>query len=184
MSAVIPGLRLAVEVERNGDVERPARSDRLFQRALGESVPIARRPDGKPEVADRRGISAAHSRDWTVTVAGHGTIACDLEPVAARPAPQWRDLLGADRWELAGLIARESGEPLDVSATRAWVAGECLAKAGVVPTAPMVLMPSTAAPAVVLGSGSIRIATFVLPDRHTREPLVLGLLSRTDNGRL
>ncbi len=184
MGALIPGLRLAVAIERNGHAGRPARSDRLFQRALGEVVPIARRPDGKPEVADGRGISAAHSRDWTVAVAGDGTIACDLESIAARPAAQWHDLLGADRWELAGLIARETGEPLDVSATRAWVAGECLAKAGVVPTAPMVLMPSTAGTAVVLGSGSIRIATFVLTDRRTCEPLVLGLLSRTDDARL
>ena len=115
------------------------RSDRLFRQLLGQGASIARRPDGKPEADDGRGISAAHAGDWTIAAAGPGTIACDLEPVAARPDPTWRDLLGPDRWELAGLIARETGETSDLAATRAWVAGECLTKAGVSARAPLVL---------------------------------------------
>ena len=75
-------------------------------------------------------VSAAHAGDWTIAAAGPGTIACDLEPVAARPDSLWRDLLGPDRWELAGLIARRPASP-DRAATRVWVAGECLTKAGV-----------------------------------------------------
>ena len=119
----------------------------------------------------------AHARDWTIAVAGPGTIACDLEPVTARPEFQWRDLLDRDRWELAGLLVRETGEPLDLAATRVWVALECLAKAGVSRTAPMVLEGQADEDAVVLGSGPWLIATFVVPDRRVREPLVLGLLA-------
>jgi enediyne polyketide synthase len=182
--SLLPGCRMAVEVERDGRSGRRERSDRLIRRALGEGVPFARRPDGKPEAADHRGISAAHSRDWTIAVAEPGTVACDLEPVTARAEDFWRDLLGHDRWELAGLVMREAGEPIDQAATRVWVARECLAKAGVNPMAPMVLGQPSHGTAVLLDSGPFRIATFVVPDRRNREPLVLGLLARTDDARL
>ncbi|MGP0065494.1 MAG: SDR family NAD(P)-dependent oxidoreductase [Isosphaeraceae bacterium] len=182
--SLLSGCRMAVEIERDGRTERRVRSDRLIRRSMGEGVPFARRPDGKPEAADRSGVSAAHSGDWTIGVAGSGTIACDLEPVMARPESHWRDLLGHDRWELARLVVRETGEPIDLSATRAWVALECLAKAGVNPMAPMVLERPDDGGAVVYGSGSFRIATFVVPDRRNREPLVLGLLARTDDASL
>jgi len=181
MRELLPDLRLSVEVERNGDAERRTRSDRLFHNMLGQSVAIARRPDGKPEVNVACVVSAAHARDWTIAASGPGPIACDLEPVMARPDSLWRDLLGLDRWELAGLIALETGEPLSQAATRAWVASECLIKAGVIATAPLVLRSSTAGPAVVLGSGPLVIATFLLTDLLERQPMVLGLLVRDDD---
>jgi enediyne polyketide synthase len=129
-------------------------------------------------------VTSAHARDWTIAASGPGTIACDLEPVTGRADGLWQDLLGADRWELARLIARETGEPVDQAATRAWVAGECLTKAGVAATAPMVLRDSPDGRAVLLGSGPFTIATVLLPDRRQREPMVLGLLARSDDARL
>jgi enediyne polyketide synthase len=184
MREMLPDLRLTVEVERNGGAGRRTRSDRLFHNMLGNSVAIARRPDGKPEVNASRAVSAAHAGDWTIAVSGPGPIACDLEPVMARPDSLWRDLLGLDRWELAGLIAQDTGEPLTQAATRAWVASECLIKAGVVATAPLVLRTSAASPTVILGSGSFVIATFLLTNFFERQPLVLGLLVRDDDARL
>ena len=184
MRELLPDLRLAVEVERNGDVGRRTRSDRLVHNMLGNSVAIARRPDGKPEVNMACTISAAHARDWTIAASGPGPIACDLEPVMSRPDALWRDLLGHERWELARLIALETDEPLNQAATRAWVASECLIKAGLVATAPLVLRSSTAGPALILGSGSFVIATFLLTNLFEAQPLVLGLLVRDDDARL
>ena len=162
-----------------------ARSDRLFRRALGEGVPIARRPDGKPEVADRRGISAAHARDWTVAVAGHGTIACDLEPVAAHPvgplarSPGCRPL-GAGRAHRAR-DRRADGRLGDPRLGRRRVPGQGRRRLDG-PDGPHARRPPR--PPSCSGPDRFRIATFVLPDRRTREPLVLGLLSRTDDARL
>jgi enediyne polyketide synthase len=180
MRAMLPGSRVSVEVETNGDVDPAARSDRLLQRAFGEPVPIVRRPDGKPELAGNRtsSASATHANDITLAVAGPGTLACDVEPAVARSTSLWRDILGADRWELAELIRRETGEDVTVAATRAWVASECLTKAGVARGAPLVLRDSNGGRDVLLASGSLAIATFVLPDRNGQDPLVVGLLTR------
>ena len=196
---LLPGSRIAVEVERDSRAERRARSNRAFQRLLGKPAAIMRRPDGKPEVGNHAlilpweggnlvtgtsDVSAAHSRDVTLAVAGPGTVACDLEPCAVRGADVWRDLLSPARWELAQLIARETGQSETEAATRIWVAGECLTKAEAVPTAPLVLEAPADTRAVVLHSGPFAIATLVLPDRKGSEPFVVGLLARREDACL
>jgi enediyne polyketide synthase len=186
MRALLPWSRLTVEVERNGHVDQNERSDRLLQRAFGRPVPIVRRPDGKPELAGNGNISASatHARDMTLAVAGPDTLTCDVEPAIARSASLWRDLLGPDRWELAQLIMSETGEDVTLAATRAWVAGECLTKAGVDRSVPLVLRGSTSGRDVLLGSDSLAIATFVLPDGNGQDSLVLGLLASHDDAIL
>ena len=186
LKAVLPGSRLTVEVESNGHVDPNARSDRALQRAAGRPVPIVRRPDGKPELA-RNGnisVSATHARDVTLAIAGPDALACDVEPAIARSASLWRDLLGPDRWELAQLIMRETGEDITLAATRAWVASECLTKVGVGRSVPLVLRSSTGSRDVLLGSGLLAIATFVLPEGKSQHPLVVGLLTRHDDASL
>ncbi len=160
------------------------RSDRLFRQLLGPGASIARRPDGKPEADGDRAITSAHAHNWTIAAAGAGIIACDLEPVDPRPDATWHDLLGPDRWELAGLIARHAGEPRERAATRAWVAVECLTKAGLSVRAPLVLDRPADGGAVVLCSGPFTIVTLALPDGPDRPPLMLGLLARSDDARL
>ncbi len=184
--ALLPWSRLTVEVESNGHADRNERSDRLLQRAFGKPVPIVRRPDGKPELAGNGNISvsATHARDMTLAVAGPDTLACDVEPAIARSTSLWRDLLGPDRWELAQLIMSETGEDVTLAATRAWVADECLTKAGVDRSVPLVLRGSTSGRDVLLGSGSLAIATFILPDRNGQDSLVVGLLTRHDDAIL
>jgi enediyne polyketide synthase len=90
-------------------------------------------------------------------------------------------MLGPDRWELARLIASRTGEPLAEAATRAWVAGECLIKAGVSSGAILVLdEPLDHGRGVMLTSGSFSIVTLPLPDgpEPDRPPLMLGFLAR------
>jgi enediyne polyketide synthase len=178
---------LSVAVERNGIASGRMCSDRLFRQILGPAATIARRPDGKPEADGRRCLTATHARDWTIAAAGAAIVACDLEPVASRPEATWRDMLGPDRWELAGLLSRRTGEPLTQAATRAWVASECLTKAGVPSRAPLVLARTAGdGGAVILASGSFEIATIPLPDGPDpdRPPLIFGLLARSDDARI
>ena len=186
MRALLPGSRLTVEVERNGHVDQNVRSDRLLQRAYGRDVPVARRPDGKPELAENGNISASatHVRDIALAVAGPDIVTCDVEVEVARSNTLWRDLLGPDRWELAQLIMRETGEDMNRAATRAWVASECLTKAGVARGAPLVLQGSTLGREILLASGPLAIATFVLPERNGQGPLVVGLLTRHEDARV
>jgi enediyne polyketide synthase len=188
MRATDPGSRIEVEVEveRDGSSGRHERSDRLLRRLIGRCVSIARRPDGKPEVmgVGCGGVSTSHARGLTLAAAGPGRVACDVEPCCARPDWIWRDILGPDRWELARQITSETGESQDLAATRAWVAAECLAKAGAGTRAPLVLRTPGEGRAVPLASGPFAIATFAVPGRGGGEPWVIGLLTRPDDARL
>jgi enediyne polyketide synthase len=115
-------------------------------------------------------VSLAHAGDLTLVVTGPGPVGCDLEPVHTRSPILWQDLLGQERFQLATLLVRETGEDLDTAATRVWAASESLKKAGALVIAPLVLRTYTTDHWVVLASGSVRIATVVtaiqgLPDR-------------------
>ncbi|WP_206108226.1 type I polyketide synthase [Paludisphaera soli] len=186
MRTLFPGSRIAVEIGRGGGPDRRAQSDRSFRSLIGSSASITRRLDGKPDVAGLggRGVSTAHSQGLTIATTGLGVVACDLEACTSRPTSLWRDLLGHDRWELSRLVARETGEAVDLAATRSWVAGECLTKAGSPPAAPLVLRTTSPDRVVVLGSGALAIATFALPNREAGGPWVVGLLTREDDARV
>jgi enediyne polyketide synthase len=175
---LIPNAVIHVAMGVDDDPDRRLRSDRAIHQAMGKTVPIARRSDGKPEVADDKGISvsAAHAGPLTLAVAGVGPIGCDLEPVLARPARIWRDLLGPERFALMEVIARETGEAPDTSATRVWAASECLKKAGAMANTPFVFFSSTADGWVQLATGLQRIATYVAPTRGIEGMLAMAVL--------
>src|SRR5262249_3953298 len=89
----------------------------------------------------------------------------------------WHGLLGRHR-ALAGLVAAETGEGLDVAGTRVWAAMECLAKAGIPDGAPLVLDPGAADQWAVLISGDLRIATFATTLRGSTVPVVFAVLAQ------
>lgn len=130
---------LSVVIEDDGSVERRVRSNLAMQRALGYETAIQRRPDGKPEVTGSRTVSAAHVGNRTLAVAARGAVGCDMEPVSPRGELAWRDLLGIERYKLAGLIAQEAGEDFDTAATRVWTAAETVRKAGAAIFVPITL---------------------------------------------
>jgi len=158
---LIPGSSARIIAEENGDGERRHRTNGALRRVQAGLGSIHRRPDGKPEATGSAGASAAHAGDLTLAVSGDGPIGCDVEPVSPRPAAVWRDLLGSDRFALAQLIARETGEDPDSAATRVWSAIECLIKSGApIDTAPVIDGPARDG-WLLLRSGYWVVATYL-----------------------
>jgi enediyne polyketide synthase len=180
LQELIPGSAVAVAVEQDAGVERRARSDRAIQRALGKEIPIWRRSDGKPKVAEAADVSAAHCGNLTLAVKGSGPLGCDMEAVVARPDRVWRDLLGPDRLSLAKVVAQEIGEERATAATRVWAASECLKKAGAMVDAPLVLVSFNTDGWVLLSSGPLVTATFVTSIRDAENSVVLAVLVGND----
>jgi enediyne polyketide synthase len=172
---LIAGADVSVALRREACGSRTERSDSAIQAALGQSVPILRRPDGKPEASGRQ-VSASHCGDLTFAVAGRGALGCDIEQVLSRSDVVWRDLLGDDRFALAGLIERNSKEDAAAARTRVWTASECLKKAGGALDAPLLYVSSTADGWVLLASGQLLIATCVTQVRERDERLALSVL--------
>ncbi|MDY7015277.1 MAG: SDR family oxidoreductase, partial [Cyanobacteriota bacterium] len=110
---LVPGSKLGVAVVEDGSIERRERRDRAIQQLLGSAVTVSRRSDGKPEVTGDRSVSVAHAGDLALAIAGFDPLGCDVEPVTSRSIELWRDLLGSERFALAGILAREAGEDLD-----------------------------------------------------------------------
>ncbi len=161
MQELMPAADVSVAVLEDGAVARRARSDRAIRQALGDESAIHRRTNGKPEADGARSVSAAHAGGLTLAVAGAGPLGCDVEAVRPRSEARWRDLLGPERFDLALLIARETGEAIDAAATRVWTALESLKKAAAPPGTPLVLDAAAGDGWVILAAGGLRAATFV-----------------------
>ncbi|MEU6077879.1 type I polyketide synthase [Micromonospora sp. NPDC047074] len=155
---------------------RRARTAVAAGRAAGGPVDVSYRPDGRPELADGRSLSAAHAENLTLCVVGTGPLACDVETVRGREESVWNGLLGAHA-DLARLCAADGAESLDAAATRVWAATECLRKAGLSHRAPLVAVPSDRAGWLVFASGDLRIATFVTSVRDLPHPMVFAILT-------
>lgn len=193
-------LRVALEPAPCGRRARPD-SAPLVERLLardpmepGTAPPprLAHRPDGRPEVPDGTPISVAHGAGLILAIAGNGTkrragggrscLGCDLEAIAERPAATWRDLLGAERFALAELIAGHPGERPDAAATRVWAAGEALQKIGAAPGAPLLLEAALDDGWLLLRSGDLRIASFEAAVRELGGACALAVAASEDAG--
>lgn len=181
------GTHVAVAVEPyrgDGTKQRRASTAAAVQRAIGAPDEVRYRPDGRPELAGGRRMSAAHALGVTLGVvsdtAGQ-TVACDVEAVTVRTEAEWEGLLG-EHAALAALVAKETGEAPDTAASRVWSAVECLRKAGVMAAAPLTLAPCDKANWVVMTAGGLRIATFVTALRDAAEPAVFAVLAGSGPG--
>ncbi|MFP5287524.1 MAG: polyketide synthase dehydratase domain-containing protein, partial [Thermoanaerobaculia bacterium] len=182
LQELLPGTGVRVAVERvAGTASATGRPDSAptVARLLGTSgTPLRHRPDGNPEANGP--VSIAHAPGLVLAVTGRGRIGCDLEPVAPREPGVWRDLLGAERFQLAELIARERGETPDEAATRVWAAAESLTKAGVPHGAPLTLDTTSDDGWLTFRSGDLRIGTFVGPVRELAGGAALAVLVEAD----
>ena len=175
---LMPGSALSVSLEQNSTLARPARSDRVIQRALGQTVTVHRRADGKPEVNADWSVSASHAGNLTIAVANPGQalpISCDIEPVEIRSEMVWQDLLGQERFSLITVLTQTAGEDQHTAATRLWAAGECLRKAGLTMDTPLTLSTVTDDGWTLLSAGSAVVATYVAHIQDISERLVLAI---------
>jgi enediyne polyketide synthase len=181
VNELIPERAVSIVVDHDPKVDLRVRSDLAIQWAMGEAVSVLRRPDGKPEVTSNGGmeISVSHAGDTTIAVSGKGPLGCDIESVVNRPSSVWRALLGPDRYALAELVAREASEDETAAATRVWSATECLKKAGMMISAPLILVSSVGDGWVKLASGPLIINTVVVQVRGDRNQLAMALLMAT-----
>lgn len=180
---LVPGAEVSIAFEGDQALSRRDRSTRAMKRALGADG-INRRADGKPEACDGRDVSASHSRNLTMAVAGHFPVGCDLELIVTRLPEIWCDMLGVERFKLAELISREAQETLDVAATRVWTSVECLKKAGAGMAAPLVLADVAPNGWVLLASGKLKIASGVVKRDGHKEELAIALLTGGGDARV
>ncbi|HKP82124.1 MAG TPA: polyketide synthase dehydratase domain-containing protein, partial [Pyrinomonadaceae bacterium] len=180
---VIPGADVSIAFELDQTSERRERSTRAIESALGTGC-VIRRADGKPTACDGRDVSASHSGDLTMAVAGHSPVGCDLELVSTRPPGIWSDILGVERFKLAEIISREAQETLDVAATRVWTSVECLKKAGAGMAAPLVFASVASNGWILLASGDLKIASCVIKRKGEKEDLAIALLTGGRDARV
>jgi enediyne polyketide synthase len=182
--ADLTGTPVAVAVEPHADatgrVDRREMTALAACRALGRQVPVRYRPDGRPETDGGEVISASHGPGLTLCVAAKSLVSCDTQAVEHRAASAWLGLLGSHEG-LARLLASESGEEYDAAATRVWAAIECLHKAGLPQSAPLIASPSARPGWQVLNCGPLRIATFVTTLRDVKGQVAFAVL--TEEGR-
>jgi enediyne polyketide synthase len=177
LEELFPGNYLRVEWESDPSRPSRSRSDDALQRAQGLDLRIRRRPDGKPEGAPGLSVSASHCQACTLAVAAPTAVACDLESVCHREEADWKSLLGTERWELANIIARETPEREDASATRLWVAMECVKKAELAPDTPVLWKESLPDGWVLFQCGAHTLATALLQVDGNDGPVLAGFLA-------
>lgn len=174
---LIPNAEIHVAFVEAEDAGREQRSALAFRAVLGRESVILKRPDGKPEVADGRAVSATHHDHLTLAVASSDRNGCDLEEVLYRPPAVWRALIGDEGMALAQLMRRTVNESGETSATRVWAARECLKKAGAMADAPLVLVSTSEDGWLMLSSGSFTIVTYRAQIRNHRNKVVVALLA-------
>ena len=183
LAQLIPGPSISLTIARSTNGHRRERGDNAFRDLLGEEAEVLRRPDGKPEINGKRKISASHTSDVTLAVASSGPVSCDIELVTDRPERAWEDLLGPTWYALAEMLAVRTGERISISSTRAWSAGECLKKIGVVAINPPSLLHSNVDGWVVLRFQKNVIATYAAALQHGPKLVVLAVLATTDEAK-
>jgi enediyne polyketide synthase len=191
LGELVPGSGASVAVVRNGasansangDVTdwmaaRHEASERAVAEAVGDVVQIYRRADGKPMAVADQAVSVSHAAALTFSIASERRlVGCDAEAVVHRDVQRWTDLLGAERAALARLVAQQGeSEDFDAAATRLWSAGECLKKAGLPLDTPLVFRDATPDGWVLLGAGSVTVATWIGAVRDRDAPLTVALL--------
>ena len=106
-------------------------------------------------------------------MAGNQIVACDVESVTPRAPAVWRDLLGESGCDLAESIARERSEMFDITACRLWTIRECLKKAGAPVEAPLVQEAAAEDGWLVLRSGDLAIASYLIAVHGIKEPMAV-----------
>jgi enediyne polyketide synthase len=155
-------------------------TERALSLALGCDTTLRHRADGRPEV-DGAFASASHAAGHTLAVAASQPVACDLEVVAERSGPMWRDLLGCEGLAAAEHLATTRAEPFDLAATRVWCARECIRKLGASRETPLlVACDAPESPGVVRLSAGRHVALTFAATLDDATPVVATLFGKPD----
>jgi enediyne polyketide synthase len=160
---------ISVQLELRDVVYAARRAQRERRLLLGGSVSTA--------VADI-GEAIAYSNDCAFVVTGRNVLACDMEEVVPLEREHWREMLTPALFELARYARHEAGESIDAACGRLWCAGECLTKAGLFASAPMVLRAVRDDGWIVFATGDATIATCVIAPRDAPRALALAVMLR------
>jgi enediyne polyketide synthase len=162
-----------------GIAERRAQTALAAGRALDKPIEIRYRPDGKPECDDLN-VTASHTSELTLVVAGAEQVACDIETAIERTEEDWAGLLGEELLALGRLLAADTGEPISVANTRVWSALECVRKTGSM-TQALTVRQVDADGWALLASGTARIATWSTTVNDRTDPIVFAVLHTEGN---
>jgi enediyne polyketide synthase len=136
----------------------------LIHEVFGPAATLVHRPDGKPEIVGASSphscVSLSHSGDITLLFSADRAAGCDLEKIVYRDPETWEQLLGAEEFALAQLLASVSEAPLENSATQVWTLKEGLRKAGSGFTPPMCLSSWSPDGWASFSAGGFRAASF------------------------
>lgn len=172
------GVEVAVAVEPDAGRSGRERTAMAVARVLNQRFELRYRPDGRPEAAGDRHISASHAAGLTLVAASQQVVGCDLETVVARPSAQWADLIAPHQRavDLLGDV-----DPPDLAATQVWCALEALQKVGRLRDSPLTVDSRPAPGWVLFRSGGIRIATFAASFKAVDQPAVLAVAIREES---
>lgn len=180
LSEFFPEASIQLAIQSHIDLESHVRSDQAFHLLLDSTVPVHRRPNGKPVVMDRHSpvLSASHHGHLTLATVSPQAVGCDLESVTSRSPLLWQDLLGPERYRLASFIASQASEELHPSAARIWGASECLKKVGAMINAPLTLEATKEDGWILLRAGSFVVATYITSLHDKEEQVVVAICSQ------
>lgn len=176
LQELFPSTTVSVAFERTAGLERAERTRRVAERLLGNGTEVLHRPDGKPEVLGGAELSVSHVSNLTMGVAGAARLACDIEPVVARTAEEWKALLSPERLALAQQLLAQGGSASSAH-TQVWTTQECLRKAGAGLDSPLTVVSTSEDGWNVLASGDLTIVTCVAPVKNASEPLAIAILT-------
>jgi enediyne polyketide synthase len=188
-----PQIAMAIALANDPSKNPQETTNQLLHQLSATSEPITRRLDGKPDPVQHQPVSASHCQNLTLAVLqksamANGSspqIACDLESVSSSPSRPWEDLLGDAGLELAQMLAHQTGEAVDVAATRIWSAKECLKKAGLPVQTALTLHRNHKSLVCLESQGafsggqisSLEIATWVFNMHALADPIVVAILT-------
>ncbi|MEV6446284.1 type I polyketide synthase [Amycolatopsis sp. NPDC051716] len=162
-----------------GVAERRAQTALAAGRAVDHPVEVRYRPDGKPE-CDEGNVTASHTSQLTLVVAGADQVACDIETAVERTEEDWAGLLGEELIALGRLLAADTGEPISVANTRVWSAVECVRKTGSM-TQALTVRHVDADGWALLACGNALIATWSTTVNDRTDPIVFAVLHAEGN---
>ncbi len=119
---------------------------------------IVKRMDGKPLVENGT-LSKAYARNNTMLAEAATEISCDMEIVIQKPYSAWQSIFTSDRLQLIKKIQDETGEGFSSTATRVWCAMECIRKAGLQYSSPLLLGDMEKDNTIYLETGEYKIIT-------------------------